>query len=170
MFSGWVKRVGTAEDFLFDTFCLYICNGLFVILYNEAMESLLCARCLLGAWHIPIHLLEVMIHFLRKPRKACLWYVKNTTWSFLILRLPWFHPSIQGCSRTFAGRAYADEMKQRFHHIIVNLWLLFLFHWLRWNSKGEGWGGGKKDAPLDYSFVLWPNPWKMNKFDIWMLS
>lgn len=101
VFSGWVKRVGTARRFLIWR-TLYIRNGLFVILYHKAVESPLCARHLLGAWRILLHLLEVMTHLVRKHGQACLRYVKTTTLSFLILHLPRFHACIEGCSSTFA--------------------------------------------------------------------
>lgn len=71
-FLGGSREQGPPEDFLFDTFCLYIHNGLFVILKNEAVGSPWCARHLLGAWHMLFRLLEVMTHFLRNPSKTCL--------------------------------------------------------------------------------------------------
>lgn len=103
-FLGGSRERGVPEDFSFDILCWYIHNGLFVILYNKAVESPLCAGHLLGAWRMLFHLLEVMTHFLRKPRKACLWYIKTTTWSFLIVHLLYFISASKGVLELLQGR------------------------------------------------------------------
>lgn len=64
-------------------FSLYMCDGLFVILYNKAVQSLLCGRHLPSTCYIALFFLEVMSHFLREHWKACLWYFKTPTSSFL---------------------------------------------------------------------------------------
>lgn len=57
-------------------------------------------------------------------------------------------------------------MKQRFGHIIVNLWFLFLFD--LGGIQRAGGEGELRKKPL-CTRIFPPYPYKMNELDIWTL-